>query len=57
MIITKNSHRMIKILYPGAETNKIRCISKNDLYPPVEIKFEDIDRIFLVKGRIARNAI
>lgn len=48
---------MIKILYPGAETNKIRCISKNDLYPPVEIKFEDIDRIFLVKGRIARNAI
>lgn len=57
LIVTKNDHRMLKTLYPGATEETIKCVSKNEFYPPVEIKTEEIFKIYLVKGRISRSAI
>lgn len=57
LIITRNDHRMLKTIYPGHSDETIRCNSKNELYPPVEVKKDDIYRIYLVKGHISRSTI
>lgn len=57
MIVTTGSHRMIKYVRPGKKPETISCESENDYYSPVEIEKEDILKMYLVKGRISRNAI
>jgi transcriptional regulator with XRE-family HTH domain len=57
LIITKNDHRMLKILYPGKTDETVSLVSKNEFYPPVEIKKNEILRLFLVKGHISRLGI
>lgn len=57
LVVTKTDHRMLKTIYPGESDETIKCVSKNELYPPVEVRKENIYKIYLVKGRISRSAI
>lgn len=57
MIVTRGSHRMIKYIRPGMKPETISCESENKYYSPVEIEKEEIVKMYLVKGRISRNAI
>lgn len=57
MIVTRGNHRMIKYIRPGMKPETISCESENKYYSPVEIEKEEIVKMYLVKGRISRNAI
>lgn len=57
LIITKENHRMIKYIKPGKTEETITCESENKFYEPVEIKKEDILKMYMVKGSIERSAI
>lgn len=57
LIVTRNDHRMLKILYPGETDETIKCVSKNEFYPTIEISKNEIYKLYLVKGHISRSAI
>lgn len=57
LIITKTNHRMIKYLQPSKDENMIRCESENDFYKPIEIRRNDILKLYVVKGHVERNVI
>lgn len=57
LIITSESHRMIKSIQPGSDDSKISCVSENSFFKPFEIERKDILKLYVVKGHINRRAI
>lgn len=58
LVVTKSGYRVIKRLYPGASDTTITCKSENpETNPPFEIEKSDINKVYLVKGWICRDAI
>lgn len=58
LVVTKSGYRVIKRLYPGASNTTITCKSENpETNPPFEIEKSDINKVYLVKGWICRDAI
>ena len=57
LIFTKDNHHMIKYIHPGSDSNKISCVSENEFYFPFEIAKDDILKLFIIKGHIARSAV
>jgi phage repressor protein C with HTH and peptisase S24 domain len=56
-IITAENHRMIKYIQPGNDNSKIKCVSENRFYQPIEIDRKDILKLYVVKGHINRRTI
>lgn len=57
LIFTTENHKMIKYIQPGSNDSKIKCVSENTFYQPIEIMKKDILKLFIVKGHINRRAI
>ena len=58
LVVKKSGYRVIKRLYPGASDTTITCKSENpETNPPFEIEKSDINKVYLVKGWICRDAI
>jgi hypothetical protein len=48
---------MIKYIMPGSSAETITCKSENKLYPPFEIRRDEILKLYMVKGSIERSSI
>jgi len=57
LIITSENHRMIKYIMAGSSEETITCESENTLYPPFEIRRDEILKLYIVKGSIERSSI
>jgi phage repressor protein C with HTH and peptisase S24 domain/DNA-binding XRE family transcriptional regulator len=57
MVVTKTGHRMIKRLRSSKQKDEVICESANEIYDSFELKKEDINKLFLVKGHVERSAI
>lgn len=57
LVVTKNGNRMVKYLRKGSDAEHILCVSENKEFDPFEILMNDILRLFLVKGSIAKNTL
>nr|DAK61200.1 MAG TPA: LexA-like protein [Caudoviricetes sp.] len=58
LVVTKNGYRTIKYLKPSKESGSISCESENkENSPSFDVKLEDIQKLFLVKGWVCREVI
>lgn len=57
MVVTKTGHRMIKRLRSSKQKDEVICESANEIYDSFELKKDDINKLFLVKGHVERSAI
>jgi len=57
LVVTNNGNRTVKYLQPGSDDAHVRCVSANPHYAPFEIELSAIKRIYIVKGRIAKDVM
>lgn len=57
LVITKKGNRMVKYLRKGSDADHVLCVSENKEFDSFEILMDDILRLYLVKGSIAKNTL
>ena len=57
LVITKKGNRMVKYLRKGTDADHVLCVSENKEFDSFEILMDDILRLYLVKGSIAKNTL
>lgn len=57
LIVTKNGNRMVKTIKKGSTPDKVLCVSYNSNFDSFEIELADIQRLFIVKGSIRKDAL
>ena len=57
LVVTKKGNRMVKYLRKGSDADHVLCVSENKEFDSFEILMDDILRLYLVKGSIAKNTL
>lgn len=57
LVITKSGNRMVKYLRKGSDAAHVTCVSENPAFDPFEILIDDILKLYIVKGSIAKNTL
>ena len=57
LVVTKKGNRMVKYLRKGSDADHVLCVSENKEFDSFEIPMDDILRLYLVKGSIAKNTL
>lgn len=57
LVVTKKGNRMVKYLRKGSDAEHVLCVSENKEFDSFEILMDDILRLYLVKGSIAKNTL
>lgn len=57
LVVTKKGNRMVKYLRKGSDADHVLCVSENKEFDSFEILVDDILRLYLVKGSIAKNTL
>lgn len=59
MVVTRSGYRAIKRLFPvEGNAGALKCVSENaECYPPFELDWEDVARIYIVRGYISKETL
>lgn len=57
LIITKNNHRMTRMILPMPENGTLSLEAANKHYPPIIVTRAHIKKLFIVMGKIERSTI